>query len=335
MAIHSIEAEPCYPARMNADHLRSLATAFFRDHAAALGLDRDSLVVDYVLNWGGFVNYSFRIRDARRSYHLKLSRTAADREKLRRWLSLGPLMELYHAPPILDWIDLGPAAGLLFPFVPGQPPALHDDVVAELLPVLARLNADREIGAVLQSEGEIRALDVYLGSFHRRFGEDLHGIGAARPTFISVELQHWLEREVETLAGLVGSNQAFAEPITSPVHGDLWLNNVLWSDRKSWHLVDWDDLRIGDPAADIASLLGPEARDLRPLKLFDSVTGWLTPSQRERLPLLGRATLLDWIIDPVSDWIDAGIAPAHEAEVRAEKERIHRSALDLYKQLYR
>jgi Ser/Thr protein kinase RdoA (MazF antagonist) len=51
---------------------------------------------------------------------------------------------------------------------------------------------------------------------------------------------------------------AFAEPLRSPVHADLWLNNIQWAGRESWHLLDWDDVRIGDPAADLATLLGLE-----------------------------------------------------------------------------
>lgn len=320
---------------MNADSLQAPLTDYFRAHAASFGLDQASLVIEYVLNWGGFVNYSYRIGDARRAYHLKLSTSSADREALRRWHTLAPLLGPYHAPPIVEWIDLGVAAGLLFPFIPGASPALREEVVAELLPVLARLNADRELEAALRGPRTITAHDVYRDSFHDRFSEDLRGIRDAPPGFVSADLLHWLEAEVEALAELVTATPAFAEPLTSPVHGDLWLNNILWLDGNSWYLVDWDDLRIGDPAADLATLFGPTAQDLRPLKMSDRVVGSLSPAQRERWPHLGRVTLLDWVIDPVSDWLDARTAPAHEHKVRMEKERIHRLALDQYKRLYK
>jgi aminoglycoside phosphotransferase (APT) family kinase protein len=104
---------------------------------------------------------------------------------------------------------------------------------------------------------------------------------------------------------------------------------------REWHLLDWDEVRIGDPAADVATLLGPTAQDPRPLKMRDRVDGGLPPAERERLPQLGRATLLDWVIDPLSDWIDAGTAPEHEHAVRAEKEGIHKRALACYEELYR
>ena len=201
------------------------------------------------------------------------------------------------------------------------------------MPVLVRLGADRELAAALSEPSPITAADAYLASFHRRFTDDLLGIRAAPPPFVDTGLLHWLADQVGWLAAAIVANPAFAEPLTSPVHGDLWPNNVLWVDRHHWYLIDWDDLRIGDPVADLAALLGPDAQDLRPLKLVDQVLPLLSPTQRERLPLLGRATLLDWVIDPVSDWIDAGTAPQHEREVRAEKERIHGLALEAYRDI--
>jgi hypothetical protein len=319
---------------MNVESLRALATEYVRDHADALDLDRDALLVEYVLNWGGFVNYSYRIRDGRTAYHLKLSMSVEDRTSLQRWMKVGSLLEPYHAPPILEWVDLGTAAGLLFPFIPGNPPALNDDVLAELVPTLARLNADEAVAAALAPAGRVTARDVYLSSFHDRFLEDLRGIREERPPFVSRDLVEWLGREVESLAQAIAATPAFAEPLKSPVHGDLWLNNVLWVSGHAWHLIDWDDLRIGDPAADLAALLGPSPDDVRPLRMLDRVNGSLPAPQRQRLPLLGRATLLDWIIDPLSDWMDAGAAAAYEREVKTEKERVHCQALAHYRHLY-
>ena len=119
-----------------------------------------------------------------------------------------------------------------------------------------------------------------------------------------------------------------------PVHCDPWLNNLLWVSREEWYLVDWDDLRIGDPAADLAALCGPTADDLRPLKLDPGSLPGLSEAERERLPLLGRATLLDWVIDPVADWVEADAAPELAPMVREEKERVHRAALREYEQRY-
>jgi hypothetical protein len=319
---------------MNADSLRVLVSDYFLNRAAGFDLDPDSLVVEYVLNWGGFVNFSYRIRDARHAYHLKLSASAEDQAALRRWLTLAPLLAPYHAPPILEWIELDSVAGPLFPCLPGNAPKFSGEVVAELVPVLLELNADRELAAALQPSHVVSARAAYQASFHERFTEDLRDIRDSRPPFVSEDLLRWLEYEVEILSALVDASAAFGRPLTKPIHGDLWLNNILWVGANYWYLVDWDSIRIGDPAADLATLLGPTIQDPRPLKMLERADGVLTSAERERLACLGRATLLDWVIDPLSDWIDAGAAPEHEQAVRAGKERIHRRALACYADLY-
>lgn len=320
---------------MNADDLRALVATHFRDHAAAFDLDRDSVVVEYVLNWGGFVNFSYQIRDARHAYHVKLSGSAEDQARLRRWMALAPLLEPYHAPPILSWIDLGSVAGPLFPCLPGGAPEFSGTVVAELVPVLRTLYADKELAEALQPSRAVTARAAYLNSFHERFTEDLRGLRDSRPPFVGEDLLRWLEDEVGFLAELVTTTPVFGESLTKPVHGDLWLNNILWMSSSDWYLVDWDCMGVGDPAADLATLLGPTARDPRPLKMVERASSVLTTPERERLSCLGRATLLDWVIDPLSDWIDAGGAPEHEHAVRTEKERVHRRALSCYESIYR
>lgn len=316
----------------DSDSLRDLVADYFARRAASFDLDPTTLEVEYVLNWGGFVNFSYRIRDARRAYHLKLSHSTEDQAALRRWMTLASLLEPYHAPPILEWIELGAAAGPLFPHVPGSSPALSRDVIAEVLPVLRSLNADAGLAAALQPRHSITAHSAYVNSFHERFTEDLRGIRESPPPFVEPALVRWLEDEVAVLAQLIESCAAFGESLRKPVHGDLWLDNILWVGRNDWHLVDWDDMRIGDPAADLAALIGPTADDLRPLKMLEQTGGVLTSVERERLPWLGRATLLDWVIDPLSDWIDAHTSPAHERAVRDAKERIHKRALSCYRE---
>ena len=320
---------------INADNLRVLVSDYFLNRAAAYDLDPDTLGVEYVLNWGGFVNFSYRIRDARHAYHLKLSASAEDQAACRRWMTLSELLEPYRAPPILEWIELDMVAGPLFPCLPGNAPTFSGQVVAELVPVLRRLNADSELAAALQPANVVTARAAYLASFHERFTEDLRGIRDSRPPFVSEDLLRWLADEVEVLSELVKGCAAFGKPLTKPIHGDLWLDNILWVSTNDWYLVDWDCMGIGDPAADLATLLGPTAQDPRPLKMLECAAGVLTSAERERLDYLGRATLLDWVIDPLSDWIDAGAAPEHEQAVRAGKERIHERSLACYAALYR
>jgi hypothetical protein len=105
--------------------------------------------------------------------------------------------------------------------------------------------------------------------------------------------------------------------------------------RGEWYVLDWDDLQLGDPALDWCMLFGPAPADLRTVMertLPPSIT--IGAGVHARLRLYARASLLDWIIDPLADWIDAPESPEHLEEVRAEKERIHRAALEAYRARY-
>ena len=310
--------------------LKIAATEFFRREATAFQLDASALRVSYVLNWGGFINHSFQVSDGRTRLHLKLATSTAAQNALRRWYQHSAILQKYHAPRVLSWIDLDGASGLLFPQVDGITPGLTDDVVCEVTQVLERLHDDRELRAALMPNDTPIAAETYFDIYHARFVADLDLIRAYRPDFMTDAVLEFMEHEVAVLAERVRSSAEFQEPLDTPIHGDLWLNNILWHNRDSWHLLDWDDMCIGDPAIDIAMLTGPTPDDLAPLKRVDQLPIALSDSQRERLLLYGRAALLDWIIDPVADWIEAAAAPALESEIRGEKERMHRMALEAY-----
>jgi hypothetical protein len=326
--------EPVPPGSDFAERLRVRVLDHFASQPARYDLDPASLAVEYVLNPGGFVNCSYRICDARRAYHLKVSASAEGQAALRQWFTVWPQLARYHAPPILEWIDLGSASGLLLPHLPGNPPAFGDDVVTAVMAVLRELYDDSLLAETLGRPRTLTAHEAYLQTFHDRFEADLRAVREAPPPSVGEELLRWMGAEADVLSRLIASSAAFDEPLAKPVHGDLWLNNMLWTDAADWYLLDWDDLRIGDPAADVAMLLGPTANDPQPLKRRDSAENVLTIAERERLPLLGRATLLDWVIDPLADWVDADAATAHASAVRREKERIHARALACYRELY-
>lgn len=319
---------------MDADVLGMLVRDHFREHAVEYSLAADGVTARYVLNWGGFVNFSYRVTDGRRAYHLKLAVTEDRQAPLRRWYKVRDLLVPYHAPPIVDWIELGVAAGLLFSVVPGSVPPLSALVIDALVPVLGALYGDVRLAEALREAETVTARDGYLAIIHDRLTEDLRGITQAPPPFVDPARLQWMHDETERLRLAIESSAAFDEPLSSPVHGDLWLNNIHWAGRDEWSVLDWDDMRIGDPAADLAALLGPTASDLRPLKMAERAHAALTAPQRARLPLLGRATVLDWVIDPLSDWVDAHVSATHLHEVRAEKERVHREALATYRAMY-
>ncbi len=316
------------------DDLQTAVRELFVREAKCFRLRPSLVAVSYVVNWGGFVNHSFRVSDGLTRYHLKLATTDDAREALRQWQGLDRVLRRHHAPPVLEWIEVPGGAGLLFPHVDGSIPRLTQDVLREVMSALGGLGRDAELTAALPKADGLDAIDAYFETYHDRFTEDLRAIRAAPPPFLSPSDLEGLEEEVGLLMARVRSDEAFAEALEAPVHGDPWLDNVLWKDPASWHMLDWDDLRIGDPAIDLTMLIGPDRTDLTPLKYLDQVAPTQPSGVARRLPVLGRASLLDWVIDPLADWIEAGVAPNVLRRVRKEKERVHRSARELYRELY-
>ncbi|HEX2079096.1 MAG TPA: hypothetical protein VHG08_15335 [Longimicrobium sp.] len=325
---------------MDLDHFRSTVHDRLALAAAELGLDGARLRVEYVLNWGGFVNRSFHVTDGRARLHLKLACEPEIRDALRRFWGLrGMMAERYHAPDAVAWIDVPGTdyAGVLSRWIDGAPPdALDDPLAGEIVSVVGRLHGDRELAARLPSPATpATCVDVYLRTYDERFFADLEYIDGERPPFVSPETLEWMRAEAAALRAAVRAAPAFAEAADAPTHGDLWLNNLLVTPAGEWHVLDWDDLAPGDPGLDWCMLFGPARGDLRTATdraLPPAVAG--DAAMRERLALYARASLLDWIIDPLSDWIAATEAPEHIDEVRREKERIHRAALHAYRARY-
>lgn len=325
---------------MDLTRVQTIVREHLASRAAELGLDEARLRVEYVLNWGGFVNRSFRVTDGRATLHLKLARDPEIRDALRRFWGIREMMSnRYHAPVALAWIDVPGTehVGLLSPWIDGAPPeALDARLAAEVVRTMDRLHGDRELAAHLPAPAvPATCADVYRRTYHARFVPDLEFVTAERPPFVSPALIECMRGEAMALEAAVSASPAFAEPAEAPAHSDLWLNNLLVTPRGDWYVLDWDDLELGDPVLDWCMLFGPSPADLRTVverALPPAITA--DASVRERLHLYARASLLDWIIDPLADWIDAPEAPEHLDEVRAEKERIHRAALESYRARY-
>jgi len=320
--------------------LESLTTAHLAARAAELGLDAGRLRVRYVLNWGGFVNRSFRVTDGHTVLHLKLAADPEIRAGLRRFWALRPLLaERYHAPAPVAWIEVPGTeyAGVLSRWIDGAAPASINGGLAEaVVRTVGRLHGDRELAARLQAPGApATCADLFRQTYAERFYADLEMVEGERPPFVPPATVAWLRGEAEAVEAAVAAAPAFREPADAPAHGDLWIENLLVTPEGEWFLLDWDGLGAGDPALDWGMLFGPTRTDLRTAAdraLPSPVTA--DPAVRERLPLYARASLLDWVVDPLADWVDAGEAPEHVARVRAEKERIHRAALEAYQRRY-
>jgi aminoglycoside phosphotransferase (APT) family kinase protein len=302
--------------------------------AGELGLDATRASVEPILNWGGFVNRSFRLSDGHRSLFLKLTSDAGARRGLETWRAIATLLESrYRAPRMVGWLDLRPSAfgGPLFEWIEGRTAREADGALREEVSrVLTRLHADVDVAERLP--GPLRSCaQAYLASYHDRFTEDLEFVEADPPPFVSRDRLMWLRHQVGLLEDRVRQSAAFRRPADRPVHGDLWLDNVLVDATGRWHLLDWDELAQGDPVMDWAMLFGPSRE--RPMAASQEVVALhasLDADQRDRLAVYARASQLDWVLDPLADWVQSGREPEHGARIRAANERIHRQALELY-----
>jgi len=324
---------------MDLGHLRSAVEAWAIERSDALALDRNRVDAEYLLNWGGFVNYSFRVGDGSTWYHLKLASTGDAKRGLRQWRSLDAALGPYHAPPIVDWASIPEfdCEGPLTAWIDGRSPERVTRALADaVLPVVARLHSDRGLAERLGiARAPATCADVFVATYGDRFTEDFRSVDGMRPPFVDLATMAFMRDEIGRFEAVVRRSPAFAEPAVAPTHGDLWANNLLVhagdSDVGSWSLLDWDDLAIGDPVMDLAMFLGPTAAQLDGATCVDAAVPYIaTDAARERFEIYRRAALFDWVIDSLSDWIEADVAPHHVEAVRAEKERIHVEALSRY-----
>jgi len=327
------------PERFPLDQLTREVVRYFQRRARRYGLRREMVEASYILNWGGFVNASFTVTDGEKAYHLKLADDDDVLAGLTRWQALrGLLEERYHAPPMLDWIRLRGTGfeGPLFQHVPGHPAdlAAQPGLFREVLDFLQRLHGDEELAGALADNGVPSCAEYFLGLYIDRFDQDLLIVAPDLPPFVSLPMLDWMMGETRELEGLARDTAAFQFPASAPIHGDLWVNNILVTVDGQWAVIDWDDLALGDPALEYGILLGPLWRE--GLYSIEDLEHLLPPDPalRERFGLCLRAFLLDEIIDPLADWVESGFAPEHQAHVRAEKERKHKAALALYRDQY-
>jgi fructosamine-3-kinase len=323
------------------DSLTAAVTAWFRRHADRFNLQEDAITARYILNWGGFVNASFTVTDGKTSFHLKLADEEGSQVRLEGWRELNELLsDRYHAPRMVDWIEIPdtPFAGPLFEYIAGSPADLKSQpgIRKEVMDLLSRLHADTELARLLSGEDteDFSCSDYFLSVYIDRFDEDLRIIAGDLPPFVSLGLLDWMMGETRELEGLARELPAFQHPADYPTHGDLWASNILVTEAGRWYIIDWDDLALGDPALEYAIFLGPLWRDnILPLKQLEDFLP-ADSDLRERFRFCLRALLLDEIIDNLADWVECTFAPEHQEDVRAEKERKHHDALDLYRRIF-
>lgn len=285
-----------------------------------------------------------------------LAGTLADRYLAPRVLGTLPLGDVD--------VDLGGGSGMLalvMEHVDGRVPERHEAAWSKpVVAAIGDLHADRALADALArlSAGGVSGSDsggvsgselvghpddpiddtvgdgiddcaaVYLRTFDERFTEDLRVVREARPPFVSPADLDFLAAAADRMRKEVLAMPAFAAPADAPTHGDLWRNNILVGPGDRVTILDWDDLAIGDGALDWAILFGYDGLRVGDAEPDAPLLASMDADTRARFDLYRRATLLDWAIDPLADWVEADDAPEHAAAVRAEKERVHGGAME-------
>ena len=298
--------------------------------------DDESTRVEAVMNWGGFVHHSFRVVSAGASYHVKLATDADDLGDLRRWQRVSArLTDRYGAPAMVGWIDLESQrlAGPVLTWLEGSSPALLEGPPrTAAIDVVRALHSDDVLVRILEDDGDPRGScgDAYRSTYHRRFLADLDAVRGACPSFVSAERLEWMEGEVHDLVRQVEASRAFDDAADRATHHDLWLNNLIVQPDGRLRIIDWDGLALGDPMLDWTMLFGPAPGAFRTAGLEDLPEGVFSRSEQARVGVLARASLLDWVIDSLADWIEAPPSPRRD-DVRRAKRRVHEGALAMYR----
>lgn len=332
-------------SEISLEQLNDLVIRYFRKHARRYGLEAGSVSARYILNWGGFVNASFTVSDGKQKYHLKLADDEDSVESIKRWYQMGHILHnRYRAPHIIDWIRLpkSPFQGMLLAYFEGSKANFlkNPDLHLAVIELVNRLHHDEQLVDVLTGLDGAAAscADYFISTYIDRFDEDLLVVARDLPPFVQLSTLDWMQGETRHLEGLVRDLDAFALPANAPTHGDLWENNVLVNETGDWIVIDWDDLALGDPALEYSILLsmvwgqnparGLAGSHLLPLEVQAD------KALMERLAVCLQAYLLDEVIDSLADYVESEYSPEHKVQVQAEKERIHREALEIYRQLF-
>jgi hypothetical protein len=87
---------------VNAEELAEWLTTHLPARVSQISPEVADIHVRHVLNWGGFVNQSFRVRHGTAQYHLKLTKDPGVSEGLQTWRQLHCILENYRAPKLID-----------------------------------------------------------------------------------------------------------------------------------------------------------------------------------------------------------------------------------------
>lgn len=318
-------------AQENATRLKQWA------HKAGLGLHTEKIIIRYIWNPGGFVNQSYQISDGKKRMHVKFAKEN-HMDRLKQWARLHDyLRENYHAPKLLLEIHKtvipGRPYGLVFDFFEGK---AWDGGAGtdEILSKVSQLHGDSKLKKELEA-GEQTCADAMTETYIRRLREDLHIINSHRASlpFVKKNTFDWFHEVTDDLEKEIQQSIHFQRPAEDVVHNDLSQQNILVNE-KEFCIIDWDDLTLGDAAADYASLLWPWF-DTDEWPMWEEKVRVLAgDAVVKRMELYFKAKLLDDIIDVLADYVEAEKFPEVKEQTQQRAKATHLMALEIYKARY-
>ena len=143
-----------------------------------------------------------------------------------------------------------------------------------------------------------------------------------------------MDDEKKELEQTARSSAAFAVDARWPTHGDLYEGNTLLADDGGWYVFDWDDLALGDPAADYIIVLRHPAKrapgfDWRSYGVVATDEGF-----GERIRFYARASLLYEIVDGLAEHLGLDASNPLLSAVSREKREAFEGGLALYRERY-
>ena len=325
------------PGQIPIDDLRSALYAHLVTRSDRYDLTHKLLRIEPFSYSAVEATRSFTARDHNRAVHIKLWHT--EQQAVRdRWLAVHKILESRHnAPRVLDSVDLPEvdATGLIFEHIDGVHPT-GQAATDRLLRSARRLHAGEELAEKLGCKESSASVGQYFEGLHiRRLEKDLSIIWASEPTaFVDESLIAWMERETQELMQTARSSPAFEVQAQWPTHGDLYEGNTLLTDDGRWYVFDWDDLALGDPAADYIIILRNSAQrhpeiDWRSYGVVATDKGF-----GERIRFYARASLLYKVVDGLAEHLGLDASNPLLSAVSREKREAFESGLALYRERY-
>jgi hypothetical protein len=310
----------------------------FKERASDFGLAAAKLQVSLIASSSDFGHGNFKVGDGQAWVFVKLSADEDKQNRMRQWARQNlRLSGHFQAPRLLSWLDLEGCGGLALEYIEGHRPDLsgESNLFGQAVDLLDKLHADAELAKALTPETCTRKMhDSLLQRFVYPILSDIAETEEAWPAEVDEATRTRFHEEVEVLERLAQDSPAFSPLADSPVHGNYRVENLLVT-PKGWYVMDWDDLRLGDPALDFATLfwsldeggLGEGTEGL--LEVFKG-----QPDLQERLPLYFRALLFQEAAGSLVDWVRAADYPEQTAAVREAKWKRHQQASVKYKAMY-